>query len=622
MPAIVKCKNRLMKKFLHGYWFVSLTILMLVLGLSLLGQGAEVAADFAFAISGVVGLVLSLQWLVAAIREGALGSDVLAAISILATAITGEWIAAAVISLMLASGRALETWAEGRAKSQLEALLARAPQQANLVLTDGTTRSAPLSEVGLGSRILVRSGEVVPIDGTLVTPGTFDESALTGEPLPVYRGINEEVASGVLNAAGGVELTTTQTSETSTYSALVRLVQQARAASSPTVRIANRWAAWFVPFAVALALGTWLVTGKYAYAVAVIVAATPCPLILAVPVAIIAGMAKAATSGSIIKGGAALEQLARVKVILLDKTGTLTHGGPEVASVAVADGVEKVWLLGLVGSLEQHSPHVVAKSLVAHAVLSGATLAPVSDVLEEHGNGLSGKVDGHHLRVGQPVGELPAWANLNASLLVAVEVDGKLEALIGLDDPIREESRQTISDLRALGVDRTILVSGDRHSTVESVAKEVGVDAYFAECKPEHKLEILQTEKAKTAGTVVAVGDGINDAPALAAADVGVAMGARGATAASEAADVVIIEDSIHHLAVAVDIAQGARNRALQASGVGMTLAIAAMLASAFGLLNATAAAISQELIDACAILWALVPAGSQLRKSATRTRN
>jgi heavy metal translocating P-type ATPase len=610
-----------MKKFLHGYWFVSLTILMLVLGLSLLGQGAEVAADFAFAISGVVGLVLSLQWLVAAIREGALGSDVLAAISILATAITGEWIAAAVISLMLASGRALETWAEGRANSQLEALLARAPQQASLVLTDGTTRSVPLSEVALGSRILVRSGEVVPIDGTLVTPGTFDESALTGEPLPVYRGVNEEVASGVLNTAGGVELITTQTSETSTYSALVRLVQQARAASSPTVRIANRWAAWFVPFAVALALGTWLVTGNYAYAVAVIVAATPCPLILAVPVAIIAGMAKAATSGSIIKGGAALEQLARVKVILLDKTGTLTHGGPEVASVAVADGVDKVWLLGLVGSLEQHSPHVVAKALVAHAVLGGAALSPASDVLEDHGNGLSGRVAGHHLRVGQPVGELPAWANLDASLLVAVEVDSKLAGLVGLDDPIREESRQTIADLRSLGVARTILVSGDRHSTVESVAKEVGVDAYFAECKPEHKLEILQTEKAKTGGTVVAVGDGINDAPALAAADVGVAMGARGATAASEAADVVIIEDSIAHLAVAVDIAQGARNRALQASGVGMSLAIAAMLASAFGLLNATAAAISQELIDACAILWALVPAGSQLRRSARKAR-
>ena len=605
-----------MKRFASGYWFVTLTVLALVAGVTALSQGAALIANLCFGASAIVGFALSIQWLVQAIRQGALGSDVLAAISIAATAITGEWIAAAVISLMLASGRALETWAEGRAHAQLGALLARAPQEAHLLQSDGTAIATPLNQVPLGSIILVRSGEVVPLDGKMATAGTFDESALTGEPLPVYRAIGEEVASGVVNTGNSVELITTQTSQTSTYAALVRLVQQAQAESSGTVRLANKWAGWFVPFAIALALGTWLITGNYSYAVAVIVAATPCPLILAVPVAIIAGMSKAAGRGAIIKGGAALEALARAKVILLDKTGTLTHGGPEVSSVACAEGVDRAWVMRLVGSIEQHSPHVVAKALVAAAAVEGAQFAKATDVLEEHGHGLSGVVEGYRIRIGQPSGELPQWAEVEDSLLVAVEVDAKLVAVIGLDDPVREESTQTIADLRRLGVERTILVSGDREATVRTVADSVGIDTYYAQCTPEHKLEILRTEMKSATGSVVAVGDGINDAPALAAADVGVAMGARGSTAASEAADVVIVEDSIGHLAMALDVAQGARNRALQASGVGMGLAIAAMVVAAFGVLNATAAAISQELIDACAILWALVPAASRLGRA------
>lgn len=608
-----------MKRFLAGYWFVSLTVAALAVGLLLLGQGQILAGNFTLGISALVGLGLSIQWLVKAIREGALGSDVLAAISILATSLTGEWIAAAVISLMLASGRALETWAEGRAHAQLGALLARAPQTAHILQSDGVSSTVALDQVPQGTRIMVRSGEVVPLDGILATAGTFDESALTGEPLPAYRASGEEVASGVVNSGAGVELVTTATSSNSTYAALVRLVQQAQAESSGTVRIANRWAAWFVPFAIVLALGTWLVTGDYANAVAVIVAATPCPLILAVPVAIIAGMSKAASRGAIIKGGAALEALARTKVVLLDKTGTLTAGGPAVSSLQCAPGVDPAWIMGLVGSLEKHSPHVVAKALVAHAAELGAVFTTATEVAEEHGRGLTGIVAGRSLRVGQPEADLPDWVTTRDSLLVSVELDGALVAIVGLEDPVRADAIQTIRDLRQLGVTKTILVSGDRLATVQTVAEAVGVDAYYAECKPEQKLELLRVEKARETGSVVAVGDGINDAPALAAADVGVAMGARGATAASEAADVVIIEDSIGHLAVAMDIAQGARNRALQASGVGMALAVGAMVFSAVGALSATSAAVSQELIDACAILWALVPAASRLRKARSK---
>lgn len=600
------------KTLRNDYGLLLVTLISLVGGL--LQPSESLGAILTFAAGAAVGFVLSIALLVRAIRLGEFGSDALALVAIAATALTGEWIAASVISVMLATGRALERWAEGRARNQLEALLARAPRLAHVIDTDGNPTDVSLSKVTLGSKILVRSGEVVPLDGTLVSNGTFDESALTGEPLPQFVAAGEEVPSGVVNAASNVELITTKTEATSTYSALVRLVEQAQAASANGVRVANKWAVRFVPFAILLAAATWLITGDYKNAVAVIVAATPCPLILAVPVAIIAGMSKAASKGAIIKGGAALEALARTKTVLVDKTGTLTHGGPEVSQVAFAPGVDQDKTLKLAASLEQASPHVVAKSILAEASRRNLKLQMASKVSETHGVGLTGTVDGHSLRVGQLESALPQWAPLTNALIVAVEIDGALAAVIGLDDPLRDEAKGTIDHLRKLGVERIIMVSGDRKATADQVGLEVGVDQVFAECTPERKLEIVHAEMLATKGSVVAVGDGINDAPALAAASVGVAMGARGATAASEAADVVIVEDSIKHLATAMLISKGARNRALQAAGVGMGLAIAAMFAAATGFLSATSAAVSQEFIDMAAILWALVPVASKLK--------
>jgi heavy metal translocating P-type ATPase len=594
-------------------------LLLLVTVLSLIGglvqpQGT-MGALLTFAVGAAVGFTLSMALLIRAIKLGEFGSDALALVAIAATALTNEWIAASVISVMLATGRALERWAEGRARNQLEALLARAPRVVHLINTQGNPTDVSLEKVTLGSHILVRSGEVVPLDGRLVGSGTFDESALTGEPLPRFIAAGEEVASGVVNAATNVELITTRTSETSTYSALVRLVEQAQATSANGVRIANKWAVRFVPFALILAAATWLITGNYTNAVAIIVAATPCPLILAVPVAIIAGMSKASANGAIIKGGAALEALARAKTLLVDKTGTLTHGGPEVSQVAFAPGVDQDQAFKLAASLEQASPHVVARSILGEADRRKLELEMATSVAEEHGVGLTGIVDGHQVRVGQTRSELPQWAPLTNALIVAVEIDGQLVAVIGLDDPLRDEAKGTINQLRKLGIQRVVMVSGDRTATAEQVGAEVGVDQVFSECTPQRKLEIVGAEMLATNGSVVAVGDGINDAPALAAATVGVAMGARGATAASEAADVVIVEDSIKHLATAMLISKGARNRALQAAGVGMGLAVAAMIAAATGVLNATAAAVSQEFIDMAAILWALVPVASKLNK-------
>ncbi len=598
-----------------NYLFLGIAISSMTLGLFAGSIGLGPISTASYAVGAAVGFYLAVVWVIRAIRHGEFGSDVLAVISIAATALTSEWLAASVISVMLATGRALENWAEGRARMQLEALLARAPQVAHRIGENLQIDDILLSDVAIGDRLLVRSGEVVPIDGTLETEGTFDESALTGEPIPQWRGVGYEVSSGVLNSGSTVELTAIRISADSTYSNLIRLVQQAQASSANGVRLANKWAVLFVPFAIGLAILAWIISGQVENAVAVIVAATPCPLILAVPVAIISGMSKAASHGAIIKGGAALEQLAKAKTVLLDKTGTLTHGGPEISEIRVLNGVSEDRVLSAVASLEQASPHVVARAIVAEAQSRGLALTRPTEVREHHGHGLQGLVDGHLVSAGQPEVALPEWAQIESSLQIAVLVERKLVAVIGMDDPVRAESAETVSKLRELGINRVLLVSGDRKSTADQIGEAVGVDQVYAEYRPEQKLELVKSEMRASRGAVVAVGDGINDAPALAAASAGVAMGARGATAASEAADVVIIEDSIAHLAVAIEIAQGARRRALQASGIGMGLAMVAMLAAAFGLFNATASAVSQELIDAVAILWALVPVALESKK-------
>jgi heavy metal translocating P-type ATPase len=592
---------------LPEYSFLGVSALSLALGLWLDAQGSAFS-PWAYAAGAIVGLVLAINWVVAALRNREFGSDSLAVIAISATALTNEWLAASVISLMLATGRALETWAAGQARRRLESLLERAPRTANLIEDDASIREVPVDQVKVGDRVLVRSGEVVPVDGKMISAGTFDASALTGESLPMSIVSGDSIESGVLNAASSAEIVAMRVAGQSTYANLVKLVESSSANSAQGVRLANRWAVFFVPFAIGFALLTWLITGEVDRAVAVIVAATPCPLILAVPVALISGMSRAAGRGAIIKGGAALEKLARAKTVMVDKTGTLTHGGPAVSEIAVAPGQNKEQVLALVGSLEQHSPHVVAKALVSAAREQGLSFSPAEDTSEQAGHGITGFVSGKKVSVGQQKQPLPEWAKIDHALLVSVEINSELVAVIGLDDPIRSDAKQTIDALRQLGVERILLVSGDREETSRSVGTEVGVDEIYSDCRPEDKLQLVEKELARSPGTVVFAGDGINDAPALTRASAGVAMGAKGTTAASEAADVVIVEDSIKHLAIAIDVAKGARARAVQAAGGGMGLAMVAMLLASLGVLNATGSAVAQEFIDVAAILWALVP--------------
>lgn len=555
---------------------------------------------------GFIGLAISIKWLIDDIKLKTMGSDLLAVLSLLGTLITWEFFAMAVISLMLATGRLLENWAEGQAERELSALLERIPRRTRKVLPNGALEEIEVEEIAVGDQILVRSGEILPVDGLLLSDAVTDESALTGEPLPQHRGVGALLPSGIVNAGSPFTLEAVTTAAMSTYAGIIALVREAQKKSAPSIRLANKWAIRFVPFALAVAAGAWAFSGEFSRAVAVLVAATPCPLILAVPIAVVSGLSITAKHGAIIKSGAVLESLAKTRIVLLDKTGTLTYGGPEINAIDSAPGFTPHQVLQLAASIDQYSSHVVAQSLVMGAQERNIELLKVTDLHEKLGHSMSGDVDGVHVTVGQLGSERPEWRHLKDEMQVGVYRNDELIGIIGLADPIRGESRQLMADLQRAGISEIAMLTGDKKGTADKVAEEIGIDKIYSGLTPETKLQITADYMAKETGVVVLVGDGINDAPALALADVGVAMGARGASAASEAADMVIVEDSIDRLAYAIAIAKNSMRKATQAVSIGMALSVIAMFAGAFGYASASQGALIQEGIDVIAILWAL----------------
>jgi heavy metal translocating P-type ATPase len=597
-------------------------LLLLLASLTLLVAGgvawlldAPHVADAVWAAGAALGLVASLGWTVAAVRRRQPSVDVIAVLALGGALAVGEPFAGAMITVMLASGRVLEARAAARARRELSLLVERAPRNARRRLGD-TIEDVPVDLVVRGDALVVGTGEVVPVDGRLVGPGVFDESALTGEALPVERPAGDEVRSGVVNAGGPVDLLATSVAADSTYAGVVRLVEQAQASSAPFVRTADRVAVLFVPLTLALAGGAWLLSGDPVRAVSVLVVATPCPLLLAAPIAIMSGLSRAARRGVVVKGGSALERLAAGRVVLFDKTGTLTQGRPTVTGVVTADdGVDADTLLRLAGSLDQLSAHVLADAIVAAAARRGLTLTVPTDVAEEHGYGVHGTVDGHEVRLGKAAwivpDPAPSWvrqvrrrADLDGSITVFAGVDGIPAGAVLLEDPIRPDAPRMVRALRTAGVERVVLVTGDRADVAGTVGRVVGVDTVLSDCDPADKLAAIREESA-TAPTIM-VGDGVNDAPALAAAGVGVALAARGATASSEAADVVLTVDRVDALADAILIARRSRAIALQAVVVGMGLSLGAMVVAAAGYLPPAAGALLQEGIDVLAIGLAL----------------
>lgn len=586
----------------------------LVVGGLLHWAGLGAAGNLTWIVVAGGGVALSFYSTLESLVAGRLGVDIIALLALVGAMAVGEYLAAAVISVMLASGRALEGWAAGQARRELRSLLERAPKTAHRYEDAGLT-VIDLEQVAPGDLLLVANGEVVPVDGSLVSAtAVLDESALTGESLTVERVVGDRVRSGVVNAGAPTDIRATTTAADSTYAGIIRLVAVAERSQAPVVRIADRYALAFLGVTLVIAGFAWAVGGAER-AVAVLVVATPCPLILAAPVAMVAGLSRAAKRGVVVKGGAVLERLATCTTLLIDKTGTMTVGHPALVEVVCAGPVSSERILGLAASLDQVSPHVLASAVVRAALERACVLDLPADVEEIAGQGIRGTVAGQRVSVGKAswcgVTGSPAWArsarrkaNLDGALTVFVGIDDVPVGALVFDDPLRPDAARTLRSLRQNGVNRIVMVTGDRSEVAETVGAVIGVDEVLAERSPAEKLDVVGRE-TRQAPTMM-VGDGINDAPALALADVGVALGARGATAASEAADVVLTVDRLDRLGEAAALARRTRRIAIQSMVVGMGLSLTAMGFAAAGLLPAVWGAILQEMIDVAVILNAL----------------
>jgi heavy metal translocating P-type ATPase len=603
-------------KFSSATVFLAVSVVGIATGGAFRLAGSTHAADLAWAITTAVGLVPIVWEVVVGVARRQPGVDVIAVLAMGGALALGEYLAGAVIALMLATGRSLEEFADTRAHRELSALLERAPRTAHRY-AGGELRSIPIDDVGPGDRLLVKRGEVVPVDGILESGNAvLDESALTGESRPVECVRAERLRSGAVNAGESFDLRAVATAGEGRCAGIVRLVEQAQREKAPFVRLADRYALVFVPVTLAIAGGAWAISGDAVRALAVLVVATPCPLILAAPIAIVSGISRAAKRGIIVKGGGSLEALARGTVLLFDKTGTLTAGAPELSDVELFGDADPAEVLRLAASLDQVSPHVLAGAIVTAARRRDLPLTFPIEVREEGGSGIRGIVGGRTVALGKASwvahgGPLPDRARevrrrtaMEGSSSVFVSIDGAVVGTLILDDPIRPDTPRVIRTLRRAGVKRVVMVTGDHADVAESVGIAIGVDRILSERDPADKVDAVRAEGE--GGVTIMVGDGVNDAPALAAADVGVAMGARGSTASSEAADVVLAVDRLDRVAEAIRIARRSRGIALQSVLAGMGLSFGAMFLGAAGLLLPVAGALVQEAIDVAVIVNAL----------------
>lgn len=617
--------NGLQRWLNRGLLAVTAAALLVGGGLRVFHYGA--AAGIVWSASALLLAVLLLVEIIIRLRRRELGVDLIALLAIGGALLLAQALVAAVIALMLVGGRALEEYTTQRAERELRLLLDRAPRSA-WRYREGELEQVPVESVVPGDRLLLRMGEVVPVDGVLLDgTATLDESALTGESLPLRRQPGEMVRSGVVNAGAPFDMTASQPAAQSTYAGIVRMVEAARQSRAPFTRLADRYALALIPLTLLVAGAAWLLSGDPVRALAVLVVATPCPLILAVPVAIVAGVSRCAHRGILVKNGATLEALARARILFFDKTGTLTGGRISVLAVESAGAQSPPQLLRLAGSLAQASPHVVAQAVVQEARAQGLALDAPTEVNETPGAGLSGRVDGHVVMLGGHhfvAAATPAvtWTEVMLRRMAYEDVSGSFIAVDGVmagavlfADQMRLESPRALRLLRKAGIGHIVMLTGDRREVAQAVGLAAGVDEVRAELTPTDKL--AEIEQGRALGTTLMIGDGINDAPALAAADVGIALGAHGATASSEAAGVVILVDRLDRVAEAVQIAVRTRRIAVQGVFAGMGLSLLAMLLAAFGLLPPLAGAVLQEAIDMAVIFNALRALGAGLGRRA-----
>ncbi len=573
--------------------------------------GFDSAAHWVLGITAVIELMPLVWGMVQDVRYGTYGVDLLAATAIATSVIMHEYWAAIVIVLMLTGGESLEDYAEKRASRELDALMTRAPQKAHL-LKGRTETDVAVKTLVAGDKIIIRPGEIVPIDGTILDgTASFDEASLTGESLPQTRETGDTVLSGSVNMDGEVTVRAIHTAAESQYEQIIKLVQNASKSQTPFVRLADRYSIPFTIVSFGIAILAWILSGDSLRFLEVIVVATPCPLILAAPIAVISGMSRSAKHGIIIKTGSALERLASAKTIAFDKTGTLTQGNLVVDTIKTYNNASKADILHAAATLESSSNHVVAQAIVNEARAKNVKIGKAKHVKEIAGNGVEAMIGGKQVIAGRlhllETHGIALPKNFKANEVkqtaVLVAINGVFCGVITLKDEVRAESKATIEQLSALGVDNFMMVTGDNQTTANAIAKQVGITEVIAEALPGDKLRAIDAAQLRP---VAFVGDGVNDAPVLTASDVGIALGARGSTAASESADVVIMKDDISRVAYGVEIAKRTFGIARQSILIGIGLSVVLMLIFSTGKFKPVYGAAIQELVDVVVIFNAL----------------
>ena len=586
-----------------------LWLTIIIAGIALIlqyGFHYPLLAQIIVTIAGAIVALTMLVGMVKTLRSGKYGVDLLAILAVVATLAVSEYWAAMVILVMLTGGDALEDYAAKKANTELKALLDNSPRFAHVVTPDGS-KDVPVNDVPVSAKIIVKPGELVPIDGLIIKgTGEFDESSLTGEARPVAKTVGDTVMSGSINGDEAITLTVTKLAKDSQYQQLVKLVQEAEQTPAHFVRLADRYAVPFTVVAILISLLAWWLSKDPRRFAEVLVVASPCPLILAAPVAMVSGMSRASRNGIVMKTGSVLEKLAGARTGAFDKTGTITNGHLTVAQILPAGTITKERLLHLAASAEQDSSHILARSLLAYASQHNISLATVSGLTEETGKGITAMIEDHQVKVGKR--QFVAPQNQQAVLdttAIYVSVDGTYYGAIAFTDHIRPEAAQTMAKLKAAGVTNLIMLTGYQRAIAQQVAKKVGISTVKADLLPQDKIAALQSIP-QSEHPVFMVGDGVNDAPSLATADVGIAMGARGSTAASETADVVILKDDLAKVAKAVTISQDTLRIAKQAVLIGIAICTVLMLIASTGVIPAFVGAMLQEVIDTVSILWAL----------------
>lgn len=561
--------------------------------------------------ASVVALIPLIWNMVEEVRTGRYGIDILAATAIITSLLLKEYWAAVVIVIMLTGGKALEDYAERRAKTELSALLERKPHTAHMIRGHKVV-DVSVNDVSANEKLVIMPGEVIPADATIIEGSTnVDESSLTGESIPLEKTIGDQLMSGAINIDGTITVQTLRSPKDSQYEQIIKLVRSAANANSPFVRLADAYSIPFTIVSFLIAGLVWFVTGDPMRFLQVLVVATPCPLLLAAPIALISGMSRAAKHGIIIKSGTVLEKLAAAKTFAFDKTGTLTIGKPSVSGVKTYGNFSEEIILTYASALEAGSNHVLARAIVTAAENRNIHVKQAKQIVETAGRGLSGRLDGKTVLIGrfsmmqeQDIKMPKSFKETqirHTSTLVAV--NGTLAGIILFEDTIRPEAKKMLAQLRSLGIKHIAMVTGDNETTALRVGKELDIDDIYPNSLPSDKLLAIE---GLPHWPIIFVGDGVNDAPVLTAADVGIALGARGSTAASESADVVIMLDDVSRVSMGFQIARNTFHIAKQSILIGILLSLGLMAVFATGRFKPIQGALIQEVVDVIVIFNAL----------------